>query len=71
MMDRKRKSPTLLPRDINHIDYRDVHLLRTFLDSYGKLLPRHRTKLSMRHQQKVATAVKQSRYMAFLPYVEQ
>ena len=54
---------------IKHVDYRDVHILSKFINAHGKVLPRKRTKLSAKHQRQVETAVKRSRIMGFLPFI--
>jgi len=55
--------------NIKHIDYKDVELLKKFLDPYARMLPRKRTGTSAKNQRKLAVAVKRARYMALLPYV--
>ncbi len=50
------------------IDYKDVPMLRKFLSSYGKIMPRRRSGLCAMHQRKFATAVKRARVMALIPF---
>ena len=54
---------------INHIDYKDVDLLKKFLDPYARIVPRKRTGTSAKNQRKLAVAVKRARFMGLLPYV--
>lgn len=54
---------------IEVIDYRDVKLLQKFLSGYGKIEPRKRTGTCMKHQRKLATALKRARHLAMLPFV--
>ena len=56
--------------NIQHVDYRDVHLLDRFISSYGKLLLRRRSGLCAKYQRKVKRAVKHARYMALMPYIK-
>lgn len=51
------------------IDYKDVDLLRKFLNPHGKIMPRRRTGLSAANQRALAEAVKRARFMALLPYI--
>jgi small subunit ribosomal protein S18 len=51
------------------IDYKDAQLLRKFISSYAKIMPKRRTKLCSKHQRKVALAIKRARIMALLPFV--
>lgn len=51
------------------IDYKDVELLKKFLNPHGKIMPRRRTGLSAANQRALAEAVKRARFMALLPYI--
>jgi small subunit ribosomal protein S18 len=53
----------------SHIDYKDVEMLRKFINPHGKIMPRRRTGLSAHSQRALAEAVKRARYMALLPYI--
>lgn len=55
--------------NIKHIDYKDVEILKKFLNPHGRLLSRKRTGVSAHHQRQLAQAVKRARFMALLPYV--
>jgi small subunit ribosomal protein S18 len=63
---RKRLSP-VKPGD--PIDYKDTELLRKFMTERGKILPRRITGLTARQQRQLTTAIKRSRQLAMLPYV--
>jgi small subunit ribosomal protein S18 len=54
---------------ISHIDYKDVEMLKRFLNPHGKIQPARRTGLSAADQRSLATAVKRARFMALLPYI--
>ena len=54
---RRRKVSFLTANKIDVVDYKDVALLRRFLNEHGKILPM------------VAQAVKRAREMALLPFV--
>ncbi len=54
----------------NHtFDYKDTTTLKTFLDSYGRLMPRRQLSVSAKTSRRIAQAVKQARFMALLPYI--
>lgn len=55
--------------NIKHIDYKDVELLKKFLDPYARIVPRMRTGTSAKNQRKLSLAVKRARFMGLLPYV--
>lgn len=49
-------------------DWKDTALLRTFISDRGKIRSRRVTGLTPRQQREVATAIKNAREMALLPY---
>jgi small subunit ribosomal protein S18 len=51
-----------------YIDYKDIALLRKFVSDRGKIRARRVTGNCAQHQRRVATAVKNAREMALLPY---
>ncbi|HEY5220686.1 MAG TPA: 30S ribosomal protein S18 [Candidatus Paceibacterota bacterium] len=56
-------------QNLKNIDYKEIDLLRRFVSSQAKIIdPRH-THVCAKHQRKLATAIKQARFMALLPYV--
>ena len=50
------------------VDYKDVATLRKFVSDRGKIRARRVTGNCAQHQREVATAVKNAREMALLPY---
>ena len=63
---KKRLSP-IKPGD--PIDYKDVDLLKKFITERGKILPRRLTGLTAKQQRDLTNAVKRSRIVALLPFV--
>ncbi|MCK5059972.1 MAG: 30S ribosomal protein S18 [Candidatus Pacebacteria bacterium] len=57
--------------NIKYIDYKDIDILKKFLNPHGRLLAGKRTGVSAKNQRKLALAVKRARYMALLPYISQ
>ena len=55
--------------NIKHIDYKDVEILKKFLNPHSRLIARKRTGVSAKNQRKLATAVKRARFMGLIPYV--
>jgi len=55
--------------NIKHIDYKDVDVLKKFLNPHARILARKRSGVSAKHQRKLDLAVKRARFMALLPYV--
>ena len=54
--------------EADHVDYKDVALLRRFLSDKGKIRGRRVTRVTARQQRLLAAAVKNAREMALLPY---
>ena len=64
----KRKVNLLRANKIAHVDWKDVDLLRKFISDRGKIRARRVTGLTPQQQKQVATAIKNAREMALLPY---
>ncbi|MFC7327281.1 30S ribosomal protein S18 [Marinactinospora rubrisoli] len=56
---------------VDHVDYKDVRLLRTFISDRGKIRSRRVTRVTARQQRLLARAIKTAREMALLPYPNQ
>lgn len=54
---------------INDVDYKDIRLLQRFVTAYGKIVPRRRSGMCMKHQRMVSQAIKRARIMALLPFI--
>jgi small subunit ribosomal protein S18 len=59
----------LSANNISEVDFKDVDLLRRFISSNMKIVPRKRSGLSANAQRKVARAIKQARIAGLLPFV--
>lgn len=55
--------------NMDYIDYKNVTLLRRFISSYSKIVPRKRNNVCSKHQRKLSEAIKRARIMALLPFV--
>ena len=55
---------------ISEIDHKDVKLLRRFVNDQGKIMPRRVTGTSAKMHRKLVRAIKRSRSIALMPYVE-
>ena len=51
------------------IDYKNVVLLRKFITSEGKILPRRVSGLSAKQQRYVTKAIKNARMVGLLPFI--
>lgn len=64
---RPKKNP-LKAEGIEKVDYKDVKTLRLFISDRHKIRSRRVTGLTPQQQREVATAVKNAREMALLPF---
>ena len=64
---RPKKNP-LKAEGIETVDYKNYALLRKFISDRGKIRSRRVTGLTPQQQRQVATAVKNAREMALLPF---
>ena len=55
---------------ITDIDYKDVRLLRRFVNDQGKIMPRRITGSSAKMHRKLVRAIKRSRSIALMPDVD-
>jgi small subunit ribosomal protein S18 len=54
---------------MDKIDYKDVYMLRRFMNSQGKIYPPKKFGICAKHQRALATAIKRARVMALVPFV--
>ncbi|MBL8158319.1 30S ribosomal protein S18 [bacterium] len=60
----------LTQNDIQHVDYKDVDLLKNFINPHGRVMDRRKTNLTAKQQRAVEEAVKRARFMGLLPYIQ-
>ena len=65
---RPAKRNLLTTLGVTALDYKDTNRLRTFISERGKIRSRRVTGLTFQQQRQVATAIKNAREMALLPY---
>ena len=64
----KKKIAPAKSNKIGYVDYKDTAALRKFISERGKIRARRVTGLSVQEQRMVATAIKNAREVALLPY---
>src|SRR3954452_10416212 len=64
----KKKPSILVQEKVEYIDYKDVNLLQRFVSDRSKIRSRRVTSNTTQQQREIATAVKNAREMALLPY---
>ena len=64
----KKKVCAFCKDKVSYVDFKDTGLLRKYISDRGKIRARRVTGNCVQHQRDVATAVKNAREMALLPY---
>src|SRR6202165_4602629 len=68
---RTKKKVCIFCKDrIDHVDYKDVNLLRKFMSDRGKIRARRVSGNCAQHQREVAVAIKTARELALLPFTQ-
>lgn len=60
----------LTQNDIQHVDYKDIDLLKQFINPHGRILGRKKSGLTSKQQREVERAIKRARFMGLLPFVQ-
>ena len=63
-----KKSCYFCSEGIEHIDYKNVRVLRKFVSRFMKIEPQRRTGACAHHQRELTTALKRARQLALLPF---
>ncbi len=66
----QRRNPRHVGNDvrIDEIDYKNVQILSRFVDNYGRIHNRRKTRVTAKLQRKVTRAIKRARHLALMPY---
>ncbi|MFO1308081.1 MAG: 30S ribosomal protein S18 [Burkholderiales bacterium] len=52
------------------IDYKDIDVLKDFVQENGKIMPARVTGTKARYQRQLGTAIKRAQFLALLPYTD-
>ncbi len=66
---RRRKVSILTVNKIETVDYKDIPILRRFINDRGKILPCRQTGNTAKQQRMVTRAIRRARELALLPFV--
>lgn len=53
---------------VEEIDYKNLSLLKNFINDTNKIMPSRVTRIKSSHQRRLAQAIKHARYLALLAY---
>ena len=69
-MFKRRKYCRFSAEGIKEVDYKDVGLLKDFINENGKLIPARITGTKARFQRQLSVAVKRARFLSLLHYTD-
>ncbi len=55
--------------NIKFIDYKDIEILKKFLNPNGKIVSHKRSGVTAKNQRQLASAIKNARFLGLLPFV--
>ena len=55
--------------NIQYVDYKDLNLIKKFLNPHARIMSKKKTCVGARSQRQLAEAVKRARFMGLLPYL--
>ena len=67
---RRRKFCRFTAEGIKEVDYKDINILKDFINENGKIIPARITGTKARYQRQLSVAVKRARFLALLPYTD-
>jgi small subunit ribosomal protein S18 len=67
---RRRKFCRFTAEGVKEIDYKDIGVLKEFINENGKIIPARITGTKARYQRQLSIAIKRARFLALLPYTD-
>ena len=55
---------------VKEIDYKDISVLKEFINENGKIIPARITGTKARYQRQLSVAINRARFLALLPYTD-
>ena len=67
---KRRKFCRFTVEKVEWIDYKDVDVLKDFINENGKIMPARLTGTKARYQRQLSVAINRARFLALLPYTD-
>ena len=67
---KRRKFCRFTAEGVKQIDYKDIDVLKDFIQENGKIMPARITGTKARYQRQLSTAIKRARFLALVPYTD-
>jgi small subunit ribosomal protein S18 len=68
---RRRKFCRFTAEKVVEVDYKDIEVLKDFINEQGKIIPARITGTKARYQRQLSVAIERARFLALLPYTDQ
>jgi len=67
---RRKKFCRFTAEGVKQIDYKDIDVLKDFIQENGKIMPARITGTKARYQRQLGIAIKRARFLALVPYTD-
>ena len=67
---RRRKFCRFTADKVEWVDYKEIDVLKDFVNENGKIIPARITGTTSGFQRQLSVAIKRARFLAFLPYTD-
>ena len=67
---KRRKFCRFTAEKIKEVDYKDIAILKDFINENGKIIPARITGTKARYQRQLGVAIKRARYLALIHYTD-
>jgi small subunit ribosomal protein S18 len=67
---RRRKFCRFTADNVKEVDYKDIAILKDFVNENGKIIPARITGTKARYQRQLGVAIKRARFLALLHYTD-
>ena len=67
---RRKKFCRFTAEGIKEVDYKDVEILKDFINENGRIIPARITGTKTHFQRQLSVAIKRARFLALMPYTD-
>jgi len=67
---RRRRFCRFTAEKVKEIDYKDIGVLKEFINENGKIIPARITGTKARYQRQLSVAINRARFLALMPYTD-
>ena len=67
---RRRRFCRFTAEKVKEIDFKDIGVLKEFINENGKIIPARITGTKARYQRQLSVAIQRARFLALLPYTD-